>query len=142
MLHRTTIRLPWELYAQAKTAVRWLEDNRKAAAPTLNALVCGALERELARLALAHRQGEPWPEAGSPPPTQASASGSSSGITAALRHRVLKRDGFRCQHCGVSASRAELHVDHITPHSAGGSDHPRNLQTLCGACNLGKGGEQ
>ncbi len=52
-----------------------------------------------------------------------------------VRARVLLRDGLTCQRCGAPAS----HVDHITPVSAGGGDHERNLQALCDGCNLSKG---
>lgn len=62
-------------------------------------------------------------------------------MNARLRYEILRRDGFRCRACGASPSEnpVELHVDHVTPVALGGSDDPSNLQTLCQACNLGKG---
>ena len=63
-------------------------------------------------------------------------------VTPKLRYNVLKRDGFRCVRCGASASDgAKLHVDHIIPVSRGGKTEMSNLQTLCEACNLGKGAD-
>ena len=59
-----------------------------------------------------------------------------------LRYRVLERDHFRCVRCGASAADgAKLHVDHIVPVSRGGKTVMSNLQTLCEACNLGKGAD-
>jgi hypothetical protein len=58
-----------------------------------------------------------------------------------LRFRVLQRDNFRCLGCGRSPAThlgVELHVDHITPYSQGGSTIIENLRTLCKDCNLGK----
>ncbi len=52
-----------------------------------------------------------------------------------LREQVLARDRWTCRACGAPAA----HVDHITPVINGGTDHPGNLQSLCQACNLGKG---
>ncbi|WP_435527495.1 HNH endonuclease [Microbacterium aurantiacum] len=61
-------------------------------------------------------------------------------MTPKLRIDVLRRDGSRCRVCGASAvDGASLHVDHIIPVSHGGRTVPGNLQTLCMACNLGKG---
>jgi hypothetical protein len=60
----------------------------------------------------------------------------------ALRFRVLKRDGYRCRLCGLAARDRDdvrLEVDHITPRSKGGSNDLMNMQTLCFACNRGKG---
>jgi len=62
--------------------------------------------------------------------------------TLAMRFAILKRDGYRCRLCGVSAKDGEhirLEVDHITPRSKGGTDDPSNLWVLCFACNRGKG---
>ena len=61
-----------------------------------------------------------------------------------LRWSILKRDRYRCTACGRSPATdpaVELHVDHIHPHSQGGSDDPTNLRTLCQSCNLGRIGE-
>ena len=50
---------------------------------------------------------------------------------------VLRRDAWTCQSCGTTTGI--MHIDHIYPRSAGGSDHPSNLQVLCAPCNLAKG---
>lgn len=63
-------------------------------------------------------------------------------VTQKLRHKVLERDHYRCVHCGASAiDGAKLHVDHIIPIAHGGKTELDNLQTLCEACNLGKGSD-
>lgn len=49
-----------------------------------------------------------------------------------VRQIVLRRDRFRCVWCG---DRRMLQMDHIVPWSAGGSDDPDNLRTLCKDCN-------
>jgi 5-methylcytosine-specific restriction endonuclease McrA len=54
------------------------------------------------------------------------------------RFDTLKRDGFRCVYCGRSGEEAVLHIDHLIPISAGGSDELDNLVTSCEACNQGK----
>lgn len=60
-------------------------------------------------------------------------------LTDSMRYDVLKRDGFRCVLCGMSAKDgAMLHVDHIIPVSKGGKTTMDNLRTLCEKCNLGK----
>jgi len=65
-------------------------------------------------------------------------------INLRLRFRVMKRDCFKCQHCGKNPShdpKTELQVDHIIPWSKGGETVLDNLQTLCQNCNLGKSNE-
>ena len=60
-------------------------------------------------------------------------------IKPSLRFEILKRDGYRCQMCGVTAKDgATLEIDHITPVSKGGSNDADNLQVLCRDCNAGK----
>ena len=62
-----------------------------------------------------------------------------SKMSSSLRYDILKRDHFRCQLCGRSASDGvELEVDHIIPISKGGKTVPDNLRTLCKDCNRGK----
>ena len=56
-------------------------------------------------------------------------------IPDAVRQRVYERDGHRCLCCNT---RSDLSLDHIEPHSLGGSDEESNLQALCLPCNLAK----
>jgi hypothetical protein len=59
-----------------------------------------------------------------------------------LRFLVMRRDDFKCKHCGRSPSGVPglvLHVDHIVPWTKGGETEEDNLQTLCVDCNQGKG---
>ena len=63
-------------------------------------------------------------------------------INAKLRYEIFHRDNFKCKRCGDSPAinnECILHIDHIKPHSKGGSSHKNNLQTLCRSCNQGKG---
>ena len=62
-------------------------------------------------------------------------------IKDATRYAVLERAGFKCQCCGskpLKNNDVVLHIDHIIPHSLGGSDSIDNLQVLCDKCNLSK----
>lgn len=61
-------------------------------------------------------------------------------VPRALRLLVFKRDASTCQHCGISGTSTTLHADHVLPVSLGGLTLLSNLQTLCGPCNLRKGG--
>jgi 5-methylcytosine-specific restriction endonuclease McrA len=49
-----------------------------------------------------------------------------------LRQRVLERDGWRCQNCGLSK---DLQVHHVTKRSKLGDDALDNLITLCATCH-------
>jgi ATP adenylyltransferase len=60
-------------------------------------------------------------------------------ISGTDRYEVLKKAGFRCELCGVSADERALEVDHILPRRHGGSDDRSNLQALCYRCNANKG---
>ena len=53
-----------------------------------------------------------------------------------IRQRILERDQFTCQACGLDGNT----VDHIIARSLGGGDDDFNLQCLCTACNSAKGG--
>lgn len=63
------------------------------------------------------------------------------GISASLRFRILRRDGFTCLYCGRTPRNdsVQLHVDHVKPRVAGGLTEETNLVTACRDCNLGKG---
>ncbi len=58
-----------------------------------------------------------------------------------LRWQLLKAANHRCAACGKSSRDrgTKLEIDHITPLSRGGSNHPKNLRVLCFHCNRGKG---
>lgn len=53
-------------------------------------------------------------------------------ISTKVRKLIFERDAYRCVKC---SSHINLCLDHIFPHSLGGSDEPENLQTLCWVCN-------
>lgn len=57
-------------------------------------------------------------------------------IPEGVRLAVYERDGFTCLHCGTGEA---LSLDHVYPHSLGGTDDMDNLQTLCRPCNSRKG---
>ena len=59
-------------------------------------------------------------------------------LSGSLRYEVLKRAGFRCELCGISADERAIEVDHIVPRKHAGSDDPTNLQALCFKCNANK----
>jgi hypothetical protein len=61
-----------------------------------------------------------------------------------LKAGVFYRDHGRCQAClkdlsGLGRPVRDLHIDHIIPLAASGSNDPTNFQLLCSACNLSKG---
>ena len=60
-------------------------------------------------------------------------------LSGSLRYEVLKRAGFRCELCGISADERAIEVDHILPRKHGGKDDLTNLQALCFKCNANKG---
>lgn len=50
------------------------------------------------------------------------------------------RDGLACVWCGSSVEEgAKLTLDHVIPHSQGGSNSPSNLVTACHKCNSVRG---
>ena len=60
-------------------------------------------------------------------------------ISKRIRFEIFKRDEFTCQYCGAVPPKTILHVDHINPVFAGGTNDIDNLITACIDCNLGKG---
>ena len=55
------------------------------------------------------------------------------------KHVLFGQQEGRCNGCRVAFEFRHLEVDHIVPQSRGGTDHPENLQLLCGSCNRIKG---
>jgi 5-methylcytosine-specific restriction endonuclease McrA len=57
------------------------------------------------------------------------------GWESSTRPRILKRDGYRCTAIRYDTERRcnqpATDVDHITPHSLGGSEDDSNLTSLC-----------
>ena len=62
--------------------------------------------------------------------------GSVKRLTPALRRKILKRDGAKCQHVDPRThrkceSRYQIEVDHIVPKALGGTNSLENLRALC-----------
>ena len=56
------------------------------------------------------------------------------------RLAIYLRDGLACAYCGASLEDgAQLTLDHLTPHSAGGKNMASNLVTCCKRCNSARG---
>ncbi len=53
-----------------------------------------------------------------------------------IKQIILRRYDSRCRVCGTSSN---LQIDHVIPIDRGGTNDIRNLQILCGRCNLQKG---
>ncbi len=55
------------------------------------------------------------------------------------REALHRRDGGRCQYCGVTPPRGErLTIDHVQPRSRGGPTSWENCVLACAACNRDK----
>src|SRR4051794_4758969 len=56
------------------------------------------------------------------------------------RLAIYLRDGLSCCYCGASVTdEVKLTLDHIIPHSHGGSNNETNLVTCCHTCNSSRG---
>ena len=56
------------------------------------------------------------------------------------RLAIYLRDGLACCYCGHAIEDgAKLTLDHLMPHSAGGTNEPANLATCCHRCNSSRG---
>ncbi len=58
--------------------------------------------------------------------------------------RILERDQFRCQYCGLDGmanfeNALVMSVDFVVPRAHKGKKDPRNLVACCRACNMIKG---
>lgn len=58
--------------------------------------------------------------------------------------RILERDGFRCQYCGLDGktnfeNSLVMSVDFIMPRARKGKKHASNLVAACRPCNMLKG---
>lgn len=51
-----------------------------------------------------------------------------------LRNRILERDCYTCQDCGIKSQN--LHVHHIIPRRDGGTNEESNLKSLCRKCHM------
>jgi hypothetical protein len=62
-------------------------------------------------------------------------------MNAAIRSRVARRAGNRCEYCHLRQEDSfySLHVEHIVPKQHGGGDSLDNLALSCRRCNLYKG---
>lgn len=62
-------------------------------------------------------------------------------IPGAVRREIWKRDGFRCQECGIGVAGktgCKPQTHHVKPQSAGGDEDTENLKTLCLPCHSTK----
>ena len=56
------------------------------------------------------------------------------------RLAIYLRDGLACIYCGATLEDgAQLSLDHVMPHSKGGSNDASNLVTACSRCNSSRG---
>ncbi len=65
-------------------------------------------------------------------------------LTSEEGHRVLERDHYRCQYCGLDGTASFensliMTVDFIQPRVKKGKKSPANLVTACRPCNTIKG---
>jgi len=66
-------------------------------------------------------------------------------LTSEEGRRVLERDRYRCQYCGLDGvssfeNSLVMTVDFVHPRAHKGKKNPENLITACRPCNVIKGG--
>ena len=57
------------------------------------------------------------------------------------KRSAYERQSGMCADCGRHFEFEEMHGDHKIPWAKGGHTVPENLQMLCRACNVKKGGK-
>jgi 5-methylcytosine-specific restriction endonuclease McrA len=67
-----------------------------------------------------------------------------SPVTVEEGVRILERDQYRCQYCGLDGTASfdnalAMSVDFVVPRARKGRKDPRNLVACCRACNMIKG---
>ena len=65
-------------------------------------------------------------------------------LTSEEGHRILERDRYRCQYCGLDGmanfeDSLVMSVDFVLPRAKKGTKKPENLIAACRACNMIKG---
>ncbi|KAK3260174.1 hypothetical protein CYMTET_30855 [Cymbomonas tetramitiformis] len=60
-------------------------------------------------------------------------------VAPGTRRHIFARDGLKCFYCGKVGTPKGVTLDHIVPHSQGGSSHRNHLITAWLACNQSKG---
>src|SRR5215472_12421928 len=70
--------------------------------------------------------------------------GSAKPLTMEEGHRILERDQYRCQYCGLDGMSSFensliMTVDFVHPRARKGKKTPANLVTACRPCNVIKG---
>jgi len=65
-------------------------------------------------------------------------------LTSEEGHRILERDRYRCQYCGLDGmagfeNSLVMTVDFVIPRAHKGRKHPTNLVAACRPCNVIKG---
>lgn len=59
------------------------------------------------------------------------------------RLAIYLRDGLACCYCGASVEEGtQLTLDHVQPHSHGGTNDASNLVTCCKKCNSSRGNRE
>ena len=62
--------------------------------------------------------------------------GGMNWIRQAKRLAIYMRDGLACAYCGAAIEDGtQLTLDHVKPHSHGGTNEATNLVTACHRCN-------
>lgn len=81
-----------------------------------------------------HKRPSGWSRS----PRTASADRTNTAAWKRTRSLVLQRDGHTCQIRGPRCTVTATEVDHVTPVSQGGTDHPSNAISVCHPCHASK----